>query len=585
MSRPRSVSIAPTRSSSVSSRARLVAVAAGRRAHDGLTRACASAPTSSTPRTPPSPCAARAWVRAGRCASRGRPIAASSKAKRDQGDRRVVDAAEGGGDARATASASKRGRCVSRTCQDHRVGVDSTSIRRRCARRDLHGSAFVDLDGLDGGVRARRSRAARRRPVTPASASIRPPIPPRSVKKTGAVGSGGCARRSARSPSSNDRDRSATPATCGDTASGAQPIGVAGVDAPDERIDEPLEHLSPEPRRRRAGRGRRAASTRRGSNGSTAARAIPPTLEDPRSRHGQDLARHAEREAGRQPAQSRPRPHVGTRVRRRHELIAEPEPLAQRDALRALARETHRPPRRPRALRTGTCGCCRPSRSRLRAPSPRRRTSTSSSAHARPVMPPPTTTTCVTCCDTSSTSRARHAGSVWGSTPWPKLKMWRGPVPARRMTSSARCSTTGHSPRQTAGSRLPCNVTSSPTRARATSSGTRQSTPSTSAPADTISSSSSPVPTPKWMRGTPRSATPSKHLAARRQHERLVVGRAQVAHPAVEQLHCSRARLHLRAQRRDREIGQAVEQPVATTRGRRTSAPSCARRSARAVPR
>ena len=45
------------------------------------------------------------------------------------------------------------------------------------------------------------------------------------------------------------------------------------------------------------------------------------------------------------------------------------------------------------------------------------------------------------------------------------------------------------------------------TRRAASSSGTRQSTPTTSAPAAPISASSSPVPTPKWMRGTPRSAT------------------------------------------------------------------------------
>ena len=38
-------------------------------------------------------------------------------------------------------------------------------------------------------------------------------------------------------------------------------------------------------------------------------------------------------------------------------------------------------------------------------------------------------------------------------------------------------------------------------------SGTRQSTPRTSAPASAIAPSSSPVPTPKWIRGTPASAT------------------------------------------------------------------------------
>ena len=69
----------------------------------------------------------------------------------------------------------------------------------------------------------------------------------------------------------------------------------------------------------------------------------------------------------------------------------------------------------------------------------------------------------------------------------------------------------------------------------ATSSGTRQSTPTTSAPAAAIRPSSSPVSTPKWIRGT--SATDVEHGAAVRQHVALVVGRRQRAGPRVEQLH------------------------------------------------
>ena len=42
--------------------------------------------------------------------------------------------------------------------------------------------------------------------------------------------------------------------------------------------------------------------------------------------------------------------------------------------------------------------------------------------------------------------------------------------------------------------------------------GTRKSTPTTSAPASAISPSSSPVPTPKWMRGTSRSAIEDRTL-------------------------------------------------------------------------
>ena len=47
----------------------------------------------------------------------------------------------------------------------------------------------------------------------------------------------------------------------------------------------------------------------------------------------------------------------------------------------------------------------------------------------------------------------------------------------------------------------------------ASSSGTRQSTPTTSAPASPISPSSSPVPTPKWTFGTSRSASAAKTAA------------------------------------------------------------------------
>ena len=52
-----------------------------------------------------------------------------------------------------------------------------------------------------------------------------------------------------------------------------------------------------------------------------------------------------------------------------------------------------------------------------------------------------------------------------------------------------------------AGSRLPCSTRGEANRVAAVSSGTRQSTPMTSLPASDIAPSSSPVVTPKWMRG------------------------------------------------------------------------------------
>ena len=65
---------------------------------------------------------------------------------------------------------------------------------------------------------------------------------------------------------------------------------------------------------------------------------------------------------------------------------------------------------------------------------------------------------------TRSTSAARMPGSVSGSTPWPRLKMCPGSVPARSRTSRASVATASKGARQTAGSRLPCTARSGPTR-------------------------------------------------------------------------------------------------------------------------
>ena len=81
--------------------------------------------------------------------------------------------------------------------------------------------------------------------------------------------------------------------------------------------------------------------------------------------------------------------------------------------------------------------------------------------------------------------------------------------PASRMRT-ARCSMTSHGASSIAGSRLPCRALPGSTRRTASSSGTRQSTPTTSAPASPIMPSSSPVPTPKCSRGTPDPASASK---------------------------------------------------------------------------
>ncbi len=114
---------------------------------------------------------------------------------------------------------------------------------------------------------------------------------------------------------------------------------------------------------------------------------------------------------------------------------------------------------------------------------------------------------------TSSTMRVSTSGSVPGSTPCPRLNTCPGAAAPARSTSRTAASTTGHGAIVTAGSRLPCSARSRPTRNVASASGTRQSTPTTSAPAWPIAASSSPVPTPKWIRGTPRSETAASTAA------------------------------------------------------------------------
>src|SRR5580765_144749 len=57
---------------------------------------------------------------------------------------------------------------------------------------------------------------------------------------------------------------------------------------------------------------------------------------------------------------------------------------------------------------------------------------------------------------TSSTILFRSAGSVSGSTPWPRLKMWPGRPPAASRIAIAADSTRSNGPSRSAGSRFPC---------------------------------------------------------------------------------------------------------------------------------
>ena len=90
--------------------------------------------------------------------------------------------------------------------------------------------------------------------------------------------------------------------------------------------------------------------------------------------------------------------------------------------------------------------------------------------------------------------------------------------------------------------------------------GTRKSMPTTSAPASPMASSSSPVPTPKWIRGTPSPATAASAVAECGCTCRQVVRQRQRADPRVEQLDRAGTGLDLHPQERARDQRQPGQQ-------------------------
>ena len=113
-----------------------------------------------------------------------------------------------------------------------------------------------------------------------------------------------------------------------------------------------------------------------------------------------------------------------------------------------------------------------------------------------------------------------HAGSVSGSTPWPRLKMWPGRPALRRSTSRARSArppaTARGTPRGRGCPARPCRGRAA---GRASSSGTRQSTPTTSAPASAMQRRAARRCRRRSgcgaRRGRPRRRTPWRWRAAR----------------------------------------------------------------------
>ena len=150
--------------------------------------------------------------------SRERPIAASSNASVTRATdawsiSRSVEATSGAMSASSAADAHA----------GHASTAASASIRYRFGADVAaeictvpSASSSIDSTVVDSATVVFRVSFAERRGD---ALDQRRPSRLRGAKKTGAVGSGGCARRSARSPNSSDRDLAATAATCGDTAS------------------------------------------------------------------------------------------------------------------------------------------------------------------------------------------------------------------------------------------------------------------------------------------------------------------------------------------------------------------------------
>ena len=130
---------------------------------------------------------------------------------------------------------------------------------------------------------------------------------------------------------------------------------------------------------------------------------------------------------------------------------------------------------------------------------------------------------------TNSVSRASWSGSVAGSL---RVRRSKDVSLRRRLASKPPrlpWPASRRSCQTSAGSRLPCTARS-PTRSIPSASGTRQSTPTTSAPASPISPSISPVPTPKRIRHAERTG-PLEHPRGIRIHMACVASRVERTGP------------------------------------------------------
>ena len=343
-----------------------------------------------------------------------------------------------------------------------------------------------------------------------------------------------------------------------------QLVGVAGVDAAEQRLDEPVQHLGPEPvTHQGADRDVVVSGARPGRSGSAATRCRAPALSTPLAPRRLEIRRECRTSSAAAAGAAAPPTSTAAAVVS-GEITSSSRPTAETSrvpsgrAVRIASAPTSTampatdstrslPPARAEPSSTVIVGVRQVAAHGERGGEPgdaaaddERRGSARASRLQRAGRGP--------------TTRVMTSGSVSGRTPWPRLKMC--PSAARPSATIRRTSAsmTGQSASSSAGSRLPCTTAPGPSRRAASSSGTRQSTPTTSAPAARIDV--------EQLAGAdaevdPRHAGVGERVedrAAVRQHVTLVVGRGQRAGPRVEQLDRRRARPRSGSVRKSRAI-------------------------------
>ena len=191
--------------------------------------------------------------------------------------------------------------------------------------------------------------------------------------------------------------------------------------------------------------------------------------------------------------------------------------------------------------------------------------------------------TCAVCSCTSSTRRPRSAGSVSGSTPWPRLKMWPGRPPARLEDRRAPPRASARTARAGAPGRgCPARPGRSRPAASPRRAATRQSSPITSPPDRGHRLEQVRRPGPEMDRRDVDRGEDPRRVG---RDELLVVGPRERADPGVEELDDVGAGRDLRRAGRRSRSRSASPSARARPRASRTCTASSARSRGSASPR